>query len=94
MDKDPGFVSVTEKEMANALHVPDSEMQGEAQGICNENCGSIPSVRKKRPVPVPPSNPSVVKLETGQPDPAVRRKRRPIPTIPTQKKLDEADSEV
>ncbi|KAM4562813.1 dihydropyridine-sensitive L-type skeletal muscle calcium channel subunit alpha-1-like isoform 2-T2 [Odontesthes bonariensis] len=90
--KDPGFV--TEKQMADALHVPVPEMQGVAQGILDEHSGSIPSVKKRRPVPVPPSNPAEVKLETGRPDPAVRRKRRPIPTIPTQKKLDEADSEV
>lgn len=88
MAKDPDFVSVTKEEMAEAMHIPVSEMEGMARGILNERSGSIPSAKKRRPVPVPPSAPAVGQ-KNSHPEPAVRKKRRPIST---QKKPD--DSEV
>uniref|UniRef100_A0A4W6F8G4 Voltage-dependent L-type calcium channel subunit alpha n=1 Tax=Lates calcarifer TaxID=8187 RepID=A0A4W6F8G4_LATCA len=93
--RDAGFVSVAKKEMAEAMHIPITEMEGVARGILNERSGSVTSVKKRRPVPVPPSGPAVaIAQETDQPDPAVRRKRRPIPTIPSEKELADADSKV
>uniref|UniRef100_A0A7N6AZ22 Voltage-dependent L-type calcium channel subunit alpha n=1 Tax=Anabas testudineus TaxID=64144 RepID=A0A7N6AZ22_ANATE len=53
--RDPGFVSVTKKEMVDAMHIPMSEMEGVAQGILNKRHSSVTSVKKRRPVPVPPS---------------------------------------
>lgn len=76
--------------MADAMHIPINEMEGVARGILNERSGSVASVKKRRPIPIPPSGPAVAQ-ETRQPDPAVRRKRRPIPLIPSRQ---EADSEV
>lgn len=77
------------------MHIPITEMEGVARGILNERSGSVTSVKKRRPVPVPPSGPAVaIAQETDQPDPAVRRKRRPIPTIPSEKELADADSKV
>ncbi|KAK5601137.1 hypothetical protein CRENBAI_003659 [Crenichthys baileyi] len=91
LSKDPGFVSSTKKEMADAMHIPVSEMEGMARGILNERSDCIPSVKKRRPVPVPPPV-AAGGQKPGQPEPAVRKKRRPIPTVPTRKKQD--DSEV
>uniref|UniRef100_A0A3P9QCY5 Voltage-dependent L-type calcium channel subunit alpha n=1 Tax=Poecilia reticulata TaxID=8081 RepID=A0A3P9QCY5_POERE len=54
LSKDPAFVSVTKKEMADAMHMPVSEMEGVARGILSERSDSVPSVKKRRPVPVPP----------------------------------------
>uniref|UniRef100_A0A4W6F591 Voltage-dependent L-type calcium channel subunit alpha n=1 Tax=Lates calcarifer TaxID=8187 RepID=A0A4W6F591_LATCA len=53
--RDAGFVSVAKKEMAEAMHIPITEMEGVARGILNERSGSVTSVKKRRPVPVPPS---------------------------------------
>lgn len=92
--RDAGFVSVTKKEMADAMHIPIAEMEGMAQGILNERSGSIPPVKKRRPIPIPPSGPTVAARETGEPDPAVRRKRRPVPMVPSVQELAEADSKV
>ena len=94
LSRDPDFVSVAKKEMADALQIPITEMEGVAQGILLERSSSVPSIKKRRPVPVPPAVPAVAAQESCQPDPAVRRKRRPIPMIPTQSKPDEADSAV
>uniref|UniRef100_A0A4W6F9S7 Voltage-dependent L-type calcium channel subunit alpha n=1 Tax=Lates calcarifer TaxID=8187 RepID=A0A4W6F9S7_LATCA len=68
--RDAGFVSVAKKEMAEAMHIPITEMEGVARGILNERSGSVTSVKKRRPVPVPPSGPAVaIAQETDQPDP-------------------------
>uniref|UniRef100_A0A3P9KG38 Ion transport domain-containing protein n=1 Tax=Oryzias latipes TaxID=8090 RepID=A0A3P9KG38_ORYLA len=53
----------------------------------------VVTVSLLRPVPAPPTAPAAAAQHTGPPDPAVRRKKRPIPTIPCQKKSD-ADSAV
>lgn len=91
--RDPSFVSVTKKEMADAMHIPISEMEGVARGILNKRSAPT-SVKKRRPIPVLPSVPAATAQETGQPDPAVRRKRRPIPMIPSDQEPAEADSNV
>lgn len=85
--RDPGFVSGTKKEMADAMHIPISEMEGVALGILSERSGSRASTKRRRPVPVPPA-------AAAQPDPAVRRKRRPIPMIPSRQEPADADSKV
>uniref|UniRef100_A0A3B5A4X5 Ion transport domain-containing protein n=1 Tax=Stegastes partitus TaxID=144197 RepID=A0A3B5A4X5_9TELE len=55
---------------------------------------TINKIAGRRPVPVPPpAVPAVAAQETGRPDPAVRRKRRPIPKTPSIQE-SEADSEV
>ncbi|XP_034393185.1 dihydropyridine-sensitive L-type skeletal muscle calcium channel subunit alpha-1-like [Cyclopterus lumpus] len=72
--KDPGFVSVTKEEMADAMHTTVDEMESVAQSILRERADSVTSVKKRRPVP--PA------------DPAVRRKRRPIPMIPSVQEED------
>ncbi|XP_043982846.1 dihydropyridine-sensitive L-type skeletal muscle calcium channel subunit alpha-1-like [Gambusia affinis] len=92
LSKDPGFVSVTKKEMADAMHIPISEMEGVARGILSERSDSIPSVKKRRPVPVAPPIPAGGGQKPSQPEPAVRKKRRPVPTVPSRRKQD--DSEV
>uniref|UniRef100_A0A8D2ZK28 Voltage-dependent L-type calcium channel subunit alpha n=1 Tax=Scophthalmus maximus TaxID=52904 RepID=A0A8D2ZK28_SCOMX len=85
--RDGDFVSVTKREMADAIHIPIPEMEGLARGILNER-----SVKKRRPVPEPGRH--VAAQETRQPDPAVRRKRRPVPTVPSVPKPAKADSKV
>uniref|UniRef100_A0A8C9X4U4 Voltage-dependent L-type calcium channel subunit alpha n=1 Tax=Sander lucioperca TaxID=283035 RepID=A0A8C9X4U4_SANLU len=89
--KDPGFLSVTKQEMADAMHTTVDEMESVAQDILSKRAGSVTSVKKRRPIPVPPPATAVAAQATGQPDPAVRRKRRPIPSIPS---VQEADSNV
>lgn len=79
--------------MADAMHIPISEMEGMAQGILNKH-SSITSVKKRRPIPAPPSVTAAAAQATDQPDPAVRRKRRPIPMIPSVQEPAEADSKV
>uniref|UniRef100_A0A3Q3EVR3 Voltage-dependent L-type calcium channel subunit alpha n=1 Tax=Labrus bergylta TaxID=56723 RepID=A0A3Q3EVR3_9LABR len=73
--EDPGFASVAKNEMAEAMHTSLHDMESVALGI-------LAYVKKRRPIPVPPSAPAVAAKATGEPDPAVRRKRRPIPRIP------------
>ncbi len=92
--QDPGFVSVTKEEMADAMHTTVDEMESVAEGILSERSGSVTSAKKRRPIPVPPPAPAVAPRQTRQPDPAVRRKRRPIPTIPSVQESAEADSKV
>uniref|UniRef100_A0A7N8Y2I5 Voltage-dependent L-type calcium channel subunit alpha n=1 Tax=Mastacembelus armatus TaxID=205130 RepID=A0A7N8Y2I5_9TELE len=92
--RDPSFVSVTKKEMADAMDIPIAEMEDMAQGILRERSSSITPVKKRRPIPVPPSRPTVAAQETHQPDPAVRRKRRPVPVVPSVQEPAEDDSEV
>ncbi|KAK7916200.1 hypothetical protein WMY93_011961 [Mugilogobius chulae] len=75
---DPGFVSVTKRELAEAMHIPMSEMEGAAKSLLKERSSSQSSNKKKRPVPVPPSAPSTAP-QTSRPEPAVRRKRRLCP---------------
>ncbi|KAM7404696.1 hypothetical protein PAMP_012020 [Pampus punctatissimus] len=96
---DPRFVSVTKREMADAMHTTVDEMEGMAQGILNERSSCITSKKKRRTVPIPPPGPAMAAQETDQPDPAVRRKRRPIPMIPSvaaqdNQKPTEANSKV
>uniref|UniRef100_A0A3B3CGX5 Ion transport domain-containing protein n=1 Tax=Oryzias melastigma TaxID=30732 RepID=A0A3B3CGX5_ORYME len=59
------------------------------EGAYLRNCWNILDfviVFMGRPVPAPPT----AKQHTGPPDPAVRRKKRSIPTIPCQTKSDSA----
>lgn len=92
---DPHFVSVTKREMADAMNTTVNEMENVAQGILGRQAGSISSVKKRRPVPVPPPAPSAAaQTATAQPDPAVRRKRRPIPTIPSAQEPSEPSSKM
>uniref|UniRef100_A0A8C6L9P9 Voltage-dependent L-type calcium channel subunit alpha n=1 Tax=Nothobranchius furzeri TaxID=105023 RepID=A0A8C6L9P9_NOTFU len=55
--RDPDFVCVSKKEMADAMGMPVNDMEGMARGILNERSrsmsSSIPSVKKRRAVPVP-----------------------------------------
>uniref|UniRef100_A0A3Q4HKC9 Ion transport domain-containing protein n=1 Tax=Neolamprologus brichardi TaxID=32507 RepID=A0A3Q4HKC9_NEOBR len=51
-------------------------------------------VKKRRPIPVPSPAPAAATVVTGRPDPAVRRKKRPIPTVPSAKGPSETDSGV
>lgn len=92
---DPGFVSVAKREMAEAMLVPVTEMEGAAQSLIKERSGSKASVKKRRPIPVPPLAPSAAP-QSSHPDPAVRRKRRPVPMVPSlpREEQDEADSYV
>uniref|UniRef100_A0A669DH26 Voltage-dependent L-type calcium channel subunit alpha n=1 Tax=Oreochromis niloticus TaxID=8128 RepID=A0A669DH26_ORENI len=92
--RDPGFVSLTKKEMAEAMHISVSDMEGVAQGILKERSSSMTPVKKRRPIPVPPPAPAAATVVTGRPDPAVRRKKRPIPTVPSARGPSEADSGV
>lgn len=97
--RDPGFVSVTKREMADAMHTTVNEMEDMAHGILKERSGCVTSNRKRRPIPVPPLAPAMAAQETVQPEVAVRRKRRPIPMIPsitaqTRQETTEADSKV
>ncbi|KAG7520273.1 dihydropyridine-sensitive L-type skeletal muscle calcium channel subunit alpha-1-like [Solea senegalensis] len=97
MARDEAFVSATKQEMAEAMRIPVNEMEGLARGILKERSDSIPSVKKRRPIPAPPPDPPVPAQETGsqmQPDPAVRRKRRPIPMVPAAHKVEDTDSKV
>lgn len=73
------------------MHTTVDEMESVAQGLLSKRAGSVTSVKKRRPIPVPPSAAAVAAQARGQPDPAVRRKRRPIPSIPS---VQEADSNV
>lgn len=92
---DPHFVSVTKREMADAMNTTVDDMESVAQGILSQQAGSIPSVKKRRPVPAPPPAPSTAaQTATAQPDPAVRRKRRPIPIIPSAQEPSEPSSKV
>uniref|UniRef100_A0A3Q2Q3M6 Voltage-dependent L-type calcium channel subunit alpha n=1 Tax=Fundulus heteroclitus TaxID=8078 RepID=A0A3Q2Q3M6_FUNHE len=92
LSRDPGFVSAAKEEMADAMRIPVSQMESMARGILSERSDSVPSVKKRRPVPVPPAVPAGGPQTPSQPEPAVRKKRRPIPTVPTRKRRD--DSEV
>lgn len=94
--RDPGFVSVAKKEMAEAMHMPVSEMEDTAQGILKERSSSLASVKKRRPIPIRPSVLAAAAPEASRPEPAVRRKKRPVPMIPSlpMEEQDEADSNV
>ncbi|TSN76587.1 Dihydropyridine-sensitive L-type skeletal muscle calcium channel subunit alpha-1 [Bagarius yarrelli] len=52
--EDPKFVSVTKKEMAEAMNISAGDMEGAAQKLLNEH-GEKVVKRKRRPIPVPPS---------------------------------------
>ncbi|RVE70523.1 hypothetical protein OJAV_G00065270 [Oryzias javanicus] len=77
--RNPSYDSLAKRETAA------DGMEGTSQDVVMER-----SKKKRRPVPAPPTT----KQHTGPPDPAVRRKKRPIPTIPCQTKSDNADSAV
>uniref|UniRef100_A0A8C9X7N1 Voltage-dependent L-type calcium channel subunit alpha n=1 Tax=Sander lucioperca TaxID=283035 RepID=A0A8C9X7N1_SANLU len=49
--KDPGFLSVTKQEMADAMHTTVDEMESVAQDILSKRAGSVTSVKKRRPIP-------------------------------------------
>lgn len=53
MAEDPQFVSVTRKELAEAINIGVEDMEGMAQGIVNGQSGKV-TKRKRRPIPVPP----------------------------------------
>uniref|UniRef100_A0A3Q3QZE3 Ion transport domain-containing protein n=1 Tax=Monopterus albus TaxID=43700 RepID=A0A3Q3QZE3_MONAL len=55
---------------------------------------TVNKIAGNRPIPVPPSGPATAAQQTRKPDPAVRRKRRPIPTIPSVQEPTESNSEV
>ncbi|XP_056895578.1 dihydropyridine-sensitive L-type skeletal muscle calcium channel subunit alpha-1-like [Takifugu flavidus] len=93
--KDPNFVTQTKKEMAEAMRTTEDDMESVAQGILSQRCGPIPPAKKKRPVPVsPPPAPDVAPRTSAPPDPAVRRKRRPVPIIPSSQGLPGSNSQV
>ncbi|ROL49181.1 Dihydropyridine-sensitive L-type skeletal muscle calcium channel subunit alpha-1 [Anabarilius grahami] len=50
---DPQFVSVTRKELTEAINIGVADMEGMAQGIVNGQSGKV-TKRKRRPIPVPP----------------------------------------
>ncbi|XP_062855053.1 calcium channel, voltage-dependent, L type, alpha 1S subunit, b [Trichomycterus rosablanca] len=52
--KDPKFVSVTKKVMAEVMNVSIDNMERAAQDIVNGRSGKMPK-RKRRPIPIPPS---------------------------------------
>uniref|UniRef100_A0A3Q3JSW9 Voltage-dependent L-type calcium channel subunit alpha n=1 Tax=Monopterus albus TaxID=43700 RepID=A0A3Q3JSW9_MONAL len=53
--RDPSFVSVAREEMAEAMRIPITDMEGVVQEILNKRSGRITSGKKNRPIPVPPS---------------------------------------
>lgn len=53
MADDPQFVSVTRKELAEAINIGVADMEGMAQGIVNGQSGKV-TKRKRRPIPVLP----------------------------------------
>ncbi|KTG44879.1 hypothetical protein cypCar_00006943 [Cyprinus carpio] len=55
--EDPKFVSVTRKELAEAINIGMEDMEGMAQGIVNRQSGKV-TKRKRRPIPVPPGTKS------------------------------------
>uniref|UniRef100_A0A672LSP4 Dihydropyridine-sensitive L-type skeletal muscle calcium channel subunit alpha-1 n=1 Tax=Sinocyclocheilus grahami TaxID=75366 RepID=A0A672LSP4_SINGR len=55
--EDPQFVSVTRKELAEAINIGVEDMEGMAQGIVNGQSGKV-TKRKRRPIPVPPGTKS------------------------------------
>uniref|UniRef100_A0A8C9X4Y8 Voltage-dependent L-type calcium channel subunit alpha n=1 Tax=Sander lucioperca TaxID=283035 RepID=A0A8C9X4Y8_SANLU len=63
--KDPGFLSVTKQEMADAMHTTVDEMESVAQDILSKRAGSVTSVKKRRPIPVPPPATAVAAQATG-----------------------------
>uniref|UniRef100_A0A3P8NRE6 Voltage-dependent L-type calcium channel subunit alpha n=1 Tax=Astatotilapia calliptera TaxID=8154 RepID=A0A3P8NRE6_ASTCA len=65
--RDPGFVSLTKKEMAEAMHISVSDMEGVAQGILKERSSSMTPVKKRRPIPVPSPAPAAATVVTGRP---------------------------
>ncbi|XP_024149856.1 dihydropyridine-sensitive L-type skeletal muscle calcium channel subunit alpha-1 [Oryzias melastigma] len=75
LGRNPNSDSVAKRETAA------DGMEGTSQDVVMER-----SKKKRRPVPAPPT----AKQHTGPPDPAVRRKKRSIPTIPCQTKSDSA----
>lgn len=94
MSGDEGFVSATKKEIAAAMHMPVTQMEDLAQGIFIQRSGSAHSGRKRRPIPNLPCGSFLASEETVQPDPAVRRKRRPVPMVPSVHHSEDADSNV
>ncbi|XP_068181577.1 dihydropyridine-sensitive L-type skeletal muscle calcium channel subunit alpha-1-like [Antennarius striatus] len=80
--RDPGFFS----EMAEVMHASVDDVESVSL--------SIPHEKKKRPVPVPPRVAAPAAPTAGNPEPAVRRKRRPIPLIPSLQDPTEANSKV
>lgn len=92
---DPHFVSTSKREMADAMRTTVDDMESVAQGILGPRSASAPAAKKRRPVPVPPTAPSVAAPASGaKPDPSVRRKRRPVPTISSVQKPHEPSSNV
>ena len=70
--KDPTFVSVAKQEMAEAMHMPVTDMEGVAQGILNGRSGRVTAVkRKRRPIPTPPSVPASTQQERAHADTSV-----------------------
>uniref|UniRef100_A0A8C2L1V3 Voltage-dependent L-type calcium channel subunit alpha n=1 Tax=Cyprinus carpio TaxID=7962 RepID=A0A8C2L1V3_CYPCA len=53
LSMNPQFVSVTRKELAEAINIGMEDMEGMAQGIVNGQSGKV-TKRKRRPIPVPP----------------------------------------
>lgn len=94
--KDPNFVFQTKVEMADAMHTTVDDMESVAQGILSQHSGAIPPVKKKRAVPLPPPPQAFDKTPrtSAPPDPAVRKKRRPVPIIPSSQGFSGSNSQV
>ncbi|KAG9353088.1 hypothetical protein JZ751_017664 [Albula glossodonta] len=53
---DPGFVTMTKREMAEAMHIDLDDMEGMAEVILNGRRGHVVK-RRHRPIPTPPGQP-------------------------------------
>lgn len=89
--KDPNFVSQTKEEMADAMHTTFEDMESVAQAILSQRSGLNLPAKKKRAIPHPPD---AAPQTSAPPDPAVRRKRRPVPIIPSSQGLTGSNSQV
>ena len=89
---DPDIVSVTRREMAEAMQATSSDIEGVARLLLTNRATQN---RKRRPVPAPHSSHFLVQSvsseaehEASQPEAPARRKKRPLQS------RDEADSQV
>ncbi|CAL8276090.1 unnamed protein product [Boreogadus saida] len=91
---DPDIVSVTRREMAEAMQATSCDIEGVARLLLTKRATQN---RKRRPVPAPHPAPhflvqsvsSEAEHEASQPEAPARRKKRPV-----QPRRDEADSPV
>ena len=91
---DPDIVSVTRREMAEAMQATSCDIEGVARLLLTKRSTQN---RKRRPVPAPHPAPHFLvqsvspeaEHEASQPEAPARRKKRPV-----QPRRDEADSQV